>query len=85
MEAKARDLYRELTGSTDLEQAKTYRLTLEERDRIRSLAREQALLTADIKSHVHLIEKLERQILDTERKFEASARNAGPVPGSEHG
>src|SRR5262249_27931795 len=37
-EANARDIFRSLTGSTDLDQAKNYRLTIEQTSRIRDLA-----------------------------------------------
>ncbi len=78
MEAKARDLFRDLTGSTDLEQAKNYRLTVEQTNRIRALGQQQALAQAELKNQATVIEKLQRQITDIEHKLEQTPKTQDP-------
>ena len=73
-EAKARDIFRSLTGSTDLDQAKNYRLTIEQISRIRDLARERARLQGEWKHSCQSITKSEREIAALERKLLASPR-----------
>jgi uncharacterized protein YhaN len=73
-DAKARDIFRSLTGSTDLDQAKNYRLTLEQTSRIRDLARARARLQGELKNVCHSITKIDREMADAERE-----RNTLPV------
>ena len=68
-DAKARDIFRSLTGLTDLEQAKNFRLTIEQTHRIRDLARERARLQGELKNLSHSIAKIEREMADAERKL----------------
>jgi uncharacterized protein YhaN len=67
-EAKARDIFRSLTGSTDLDQAKNYRLTIEQTSRIRDIARSRARLQGELKNLCHTIIKIEREMADAERE-----------------
>ena len=70
-EAKARDIFRSLTGSTDLDQAKNYRLTIEQTSRIRDIARSRARLQGELKGLCHSITKIEREMADAERERDA--------------
>jgi uncharacterized protein YhaN len=72
MEAKARDIFRELTGSTKLEEARDYRLTVEQTNRIREVARSRRDLERDLKNHGEEIAKLQRAIGDIQSQLASS-------------
>jgi uncharacterized protein YhaN len=79
-DAKARDIFRSLIGSTNLDQAKNYRLTIEQTSRIRDLARQRARLQGDLKHLCLGIAKIEREIADVERKLLRSAKMDDVAP-----
>jgi uncharacterized protein YhaN len=71
MEAKARDIFRELASSTDLEQAKDYRLTVEQTNRIRDIAGARRDLERDLKNQLDQLAKLRRELTDAQHALES--------------
>lgn len=69
MEAKARDIYRELVGSTNLEEAKDYRLRLEESNRIRALVREFTGIEVELRVTITRYSEIKDKIAEADRKL----------------